>query len=169
MNLETAAGMSVENATEEDIEKAFTDEATRGEFVQLLATDGGSIQAADNGEGQFILQYVDAAGQVFSASEDATESDARAALQITCEAAPPGKNRANGSRRRRAPVACRSFCWESRFCCVPRLSGCVRRSRGEPHCRCLSSPQNTPIFRVRLSRAPVGTMAVGASLLNVEA
>jgi hypothetical protein len=48
--------------------------------VQLLATDGGSIQAADNGEGQFILQYVDAAGQVFSASEDATESDARAAL-----------------------------------------------------------------------------------------
>ncbi len=80
MNLETAAGMCVENATEEDIEKAFIDEATRGEFVQLLVTEGGSIQAADNGEGQFTLEYVDAAGQMFSASEDSTESEARAAL-----------------------------------------------------------------------------------------
>jgi len=62
MKLECAKTISLPNATETDIRKAFADDNGRGEFIILRESDQFYIQAAGENDGPYILEYREGGG-----------------------------------------------------------------------------------------------------------
>ena len=57
MKLECAGSLSSGNATEPEIRNAFADDHGRGEFIILSDAEQVFIQASDEGDGRYTLEY----------------------------------------------------------------------------------------------------------------
>jgi hypothetical protein len=68
MDLESGGSIKKNGAQEADITAAFADDRGRGDYIILSAGDSEFIQAADEGDGIFIVEYRGADGQQFQAS-----------------------------------------------------------------------------------------------------
>jgi len=68
MDLESGGSIKRNGAQEADISAAFADDRGRGDFIILSASDSEFIQAAEEGDGIFAVEYRDASGQQFQAS-----------------------------------------------------------------------------------------------------
>lgn len=56
-HLECEGSFSSDNATEEDVNRAFDDDLLRGEYVILTAPNGDFMQAAGDDDGPYVLEH----------------------------------------------------------------------------------------------------------------
>jgi hypothetical protein len=68
MEMETAGSIAKNSVREADISAAFADDAGRGNFIILSASDSEFIQAVEEGDELFVVEYRDAHGRQFQAS-----------------------------------------------------------------------------------------------------
>jgi hypothetical protein len=80
-SIECAQSFSSANASESDIQRAFDDDAARGEYIILTADDGSYIQASGEGDGPYTLEYRNAGESVnHRADEEPSKQQVREAF-----------------------------------------------------------------------------------------
>ena len=80
-SLECAQSFSASDASEADINRAFDDDAARGEYIILTAPDGGFIQAFGEMDGLYVLEYHDETSKKeFRASRKLSKTEVRQAF-----------------------------------------------------------------------------------------